>query len=271
MKTRARTARVIPRSKTGKNKVKITQTVSVPKMRPTQKASVLSLVRKMMARDHENKRVGNEVEIAVAHNSAISGADCEPLVPQIVPLNDNATQSTTTMRNGDKIKPKSLTVRGVVSLKASNANSTAQDLYVRVVIAAQKSIKVGSQVLAGSVDANRLLKPGFATADQIQFTGLTQDLNCPLNTDAFRVYYDKTFKLHGPTDTSAFPVYSRRWSYRFKSLPAYLTFDDGNGDWPNNFAPFVAVGYAYPDGTAPDTVTTKVVSTTTAFLEFEDA
>lgn len=224
-----------------------------------------------MARNLENKRVGYQAETAVAHNSAISGADCEPLIPEIVPINDNSTQSTTTMRIGDKIRPKSLLVRGIVSLKASNANSTAQDIYVRVILAAQKSIKVGSQVLAGSVDANRLLKPGFDTADQVQFTGQTEELNYPVNTDAFRVYYDKIFKLHGPTDTSAFPVYSRRWSYRFKNLPAQLTFDDGNGDWPNNFAPFVAVGYAYPDGTSPDTVTTKIISTTTSFLEFEDA
>lgn len=224
----------------------------------------------MIARNAENKRVGFQVETGVTHNSAISGADCEPLVQQITPINDNNTQSTTTMRIGDKIKPKRLTVKGVVSLRPENANSTAQDIYVRVVIASQKSIKVGSQVLAGNVDANRLLKPGFATDDQVQFAGETEELSYPINTDAFKVYYDKIFKLHSATDGSAIPVYSKRWSYRFKTLPASLTFDDGNGDWPNNFAPFVAIGYAYADGSGPDVLTQKLITHTTSFLEFED-
>lgn len=240
-------------------------------MKPTQKASVLSVVRKMIAKNLENKRVGFQVETAVLHNSAISGADCEPLVQEIVSINTSNTQSTTTMRIGDKIRPKRLTVKGVVSLRPENANSTAQDIYVRVIIASQKSIKVGSQVLAGSVDTSRLLKPGFATDDQAPFSGETEELSYPINTEAFKVYYDKIFKLHGPTDNSSFPAYSKRWSYTFKDMPASLTFDEGNGNWPNNFAPFVGIGYAYADGTNPDTVTTKLVTHTTSFLDYEDA
>jgi len=225
----------------------------------------------MIARNAENKRVGFQVETNVAHNSAISGADCEPLVGEIVPINTSSTQATTTMRIGDRVKPKRLTVKGVLSLRPGNAGTTQQDIYARVIIAAQKSIKVGSQVLAGSVDANRLLKPGFAADDQVQFAGETEELSYPINTDAFRVYYDKIFKFNASINGDAFPNYSKRWSYRFKDLPAALTWDEGNADWPNNFAPFVAIGYAYSDGTSPDTVTTRLNSCVTSFLEFEDA
>jgi len=240
-------------------------------MKPTQKAGILSLVKQMIAKNLQNKRIGFQIEQSVNHNSAISGADCEPIVGEIVQLNTSSTQATSSMRIGDRITPKSLTVRGVVSLNPGNAGTSQQDFYVRVVIASQKSIKVGSQVLAGSVDANRLLKPGFAAADQVPFTGATEELSYPLNTDAFKVYYDKVFKLHASINGGQFPAYSKRWSYRFKSLPSTLSFDEGNGDWPNNFAPFVAIGYAYSDGTSPDSVTTRLITQTTSFLDYEDA
>jgi len=240
-------------------------------MKPTQKASVLSVVRKMIAKNTENKRIGFQVETDVNHNSAISGADCEPLIGEIIPLNTSSTQSSTTMRIGDKINPKRLVVKGVVSLRPANAGTTQQDLYVRVILASQKSIKVGSQVLAGSVDTDRLMKPGFAADDQVAFTGETESIMYPINTDAFRVYYDKVFKLNASINGDAFPNYSKRWSYRFKDLPTSLSFDEGNGNWPNNFAPFVGIGYAYSDGTSPDTLTTRVISNVNAYLDFEDA
>jgi len=220
--------------------------------------------------------IGWEVESNVNHNSAISGADCEPIVQQIVPI-DSATGNTSGQRMGDRISPKSLVVKGVVSFRPDTC-TTSQPLYVRVVIAAQKSIKVGSQVLSGSVDTNRLLRPGFAGVgtDQVPFNGNTPEINYPINKDLFRVYYDKVFQLgtgipsSGGYGDTPFPQYAKRWSYRFKELPSALTFDEGNGDWANNFAPFVAIGYSYTDGTAPDLIT-RLVSNTTSFLTFEDA
>lgn len=244
-------------------------------MKPTVKAGVLSVVRRMLARTAENKLVGNAVESNVSHNSAISGADCEPIIPQIRPVNVDNTTSTSMLRIGDKITPKTLRVKGILSFKPDTAN-TQQSLYARVIIASQKSIKVGSQVLAGSVDANRLLRPNLVPgSEQVPFDGTTETLNFPINTEAFRVYYDKTIKLNSGLATaitaeSAYPNYSARWSYTFKQLPASLTFDEGNGDWPNNFAPFLAIGYAYSDGTSPDVLTTRFISNVTSFLEFED-
>lgn len=228
----------------------------------------------MIARNLENKRVGFQVETNVSHNSPIGGADCEPLVGEIVPIDTTTGQNSSTQRMGDRIKPKRLTVKGIVSFKPTTC-TTQQDIYVRVIIASQKSIKVGSQVLAGSVDTNRLLRPGFATDDQVPFAGETEELNYPINKDLFRVYMDKVYKLNVGTAGSveAFPRYSKRWSYTFKekNLPQSLTFDEGNGNWANNFAPFVAVGYAYSDGSSPETLTTRITSSTVSFLDFEDA
>lgn len=256
-----------------KQKVKVTKTVKVPKMRATQKAGVLAVVRRMLARNMENKLVGNQIEMNVNHNSPIGGADCRSVIPPIVAI-DSASGNTSTQRMGDRIKPKSLTVKGVVSLSPDQLFATS-DLYVRVIIASQKDIKLGSQVNGGSVDANRLLRPGFGGVgnDQVAFAGNTIEVGYPINKDKFRVYYDKVFKLGGRAGAGveAIPRYSARISYKFKQLPSSLTFDEGNGDWANNFAPFLAIGYAYSDGTAPDTVGTRIISNVYSKLEFEDA
>lgn len=226
----------------------------------------------MIARETENKAIGWKLEDNVAHNSAISPADCIPVVQEIAD-GTNAQQ-----RVGDRVKPKSLKVSGVVSFDNNDLN-TSQDIYVRVVIAAQKNIKVGSAV-TGGVDTDHLLRPAFAGLDQIAFDGNTLNLNMPINKELFRVYYDKIHKLTsaqvstgivGFGSVEANAGYSKRWSYKFKKLPASLTYDDGNGDWANNFAPFLAIGYAFSDGTAPDTVTTRIRSSVTSLLEYEDA
>lgn len=228
----------------------------------------MAVMRRMISKDAENKHIGWNVENNVQHNSAIGSADCEPLVQEI------AQGLTSQSRVGDRVKPKSLKVSGVVSFNPDDC-TTSQNIYARVVIVAQKNIKVGSQVTGGGVDAAHLLRPGLLATPEKAFQGNTIDLNYPINKDLFRVYYDRTFLLSsgvvtgGSVETQ--PLYSKRWSYRFKQLPASLTYDAGNGNWANNFAPFVAIGYAFSDGSSPDTITTRLISNTYSLLEFEDA
>lgn len=220
----------------------------------------------------ENKRIGIPVEYNVQHNSAIGSADCKSLIMEISPI-DSAAGSTASQRMGDRIKPKSLTVKGLVSLQTTSP--TQKDIYVRVIIAAQKSIKVGADVNASKVDAAHLLRPAYVGAglDQSPFAGYTMDLSYSINKDLFKVYMDKVIKLHACAEggVESLGRYSARWSYTFKDLPANFTFDEGTGDWPNNFAPFHAIGYAYSDGTVPDTVTTRLINNVYSVLEFEDA
>lgn len=221
----------------------------------------------MISRQSENKHIGWNIESNVQHNSAISGTDCVPVVQEI------AQGVTAQSRQGDRVKPKSLKVSGVVSFNPDDCTSS-QNIYVRVVIAAQKNIKVGSAV-TGGVDTAHLLRPGLAALPEKQFQGSTMDLNYPINKDLFRVYYDRTFKLSSGNIVSGsvetMPLYSKRWSFRFKQLPAALTYDTGNGDWANNFAPFMACGYAFSDGTTPDFGTTRLITNTYSLLEYEDA
>jgi len=191
-------------------------------------------------------------------------------VPEIAPL-DASTGSTARQRVGDRITPKYLRVDGVVSL---NENATSgNDIYVRLVIAAQKDVKTGSAILGGAISANTLLRPGYgSTANEVQFGGNTADMLYDINKDKFKVYMDRVVRLTQRKEAGV--EYSGQqsfvYSYAFKDLPASLTFDEENGNWPNNFAPFVALGYCYADGTSPDTLTTKITHTCYSQLQFED-
>lgn len=231
------------------------------------------MVKTLLGRKTENKAVGWTVESSVSHNSAIGAADCVPLLQDIGPLDATGGFNTSVQRIGDKIQPKSLRVRGCVSIKTDQ--NTTQNLYVRVIIASQKDIKVSSGIIAGGVNAAALLRPMLNTAagaDEAAYTGSTQSSLQPINTDLFRVYYDKTFLIcPASNQTVENTKGSFRWDYDFKSLPANLTYDNTNGNYANNFAPFMALGYCYADGTAPDTVTTRIVSNTYSLLTFEDA
>lgn len=220
----------------------------------------------MIGRNSENKVVGNKVEDGVTHNSAIGSADCYPLLTSI-------TQGVAaTERIGDRITPKSLTVHGVLSINPEQGTNDLGDFYARIIIATQKDIKVSTAV-TGHVDTGALLRPAFgAPNDQVPFVGNTMELNYPINKDKFHVYLDKVvrFKMTKSLSQDTWGNYSYRWSYTFKKLPASFTFDEGNGDVPNNFAPFIAVGYAYSDGKSPDTIQLKLIHNCYSRLTFED-
>lgn len=245
---------------------KATKGVRVSK--PLRRA-MTAVAKSVISRRAEDKAIGIMVEDNILHNSPIGPADCEPVIPEV-------SQGTTARdRTGDRLTPKALHVKGIVSLNTVGVPNGRSDIYARVMILAQKDIKTGGQVLSGSINTGSLLKPGFGgSAIEQPFAGDTQDLLKPINTDLFRVYMDKTFKLsqvsEGAIEQNG--TYSARWAYTFtkKNLPASLTYDEGNVDWANNFAPFLCVGYAYSDGTAPDTVATKVMSTCYSELKFED-
>lgn len=242
---------------------------------PKTEVAVKQIVKRAIDRSIQDKRVGFQVEDRVFHNSPISAGDCVPLINQIAPL-DSTVGNLDQQRQGDKIRLKNMAVRGILALKP-DAQTSTQTLLVRVMLLAQKDIKVGSAVVAGTVDAAHLMAPDYNSApgaDQTNFSGNTVSVYQPINTDKFRVYYDKVFKLCPATNATVQNELNMvRWSYRFSKskLPANLTFDAGNGDWANNFAPFLAIGYAYADGTAPDLVSTKIVSHCDSYLTFEDA
>jgi len=238
-------------------------------MKDTQKAQTLQLVKRMISRSLNNKQVGWSVENAVLHNSPITPADCYPLVNQI------AVGTADYNRIGERIRPRALRVRGTIALNGSSITGgfTHVPIQVRVMILSEKDIKTAAQVLGGAVDTLRLLKPNIQAADEVDYSGATFNALLPVNKELFHVYYDKTFTLCGPEPEGVEQLtrFQVNWSKTITKLPASLTFDNGNGDYINNFAPFLAIGYSYPDGSSPDTVSQRIVSTTFSQLTYEDA
>lgn len=232
------------------------------------KKAVTQIVKSVISRNVENKAIGWLTENGVTHNSPIGAADCVPLVQQI------AQGVSAQQRVGDRIKPKSLRLRGIVSFQPDTCN-TSQNVYVRLLILAQKNVKEGNSVAAGVIDTAHLLRPALVGGDEQAFAGLTRNLYEPVNTDLFRVYMDRVIKLAPSVVTGgareAMPLYSARYNFRMKQLPAALTYDDGNGNWANNFAPFFCMGYAFSDGSVDPTITQRLINTCSTYLEFEDA
>jgi len=220
----------------------------------------------MINKDTENKERGYLVEDGVTHNSAISDAD-------VVPILGSIPQGTTSLtRLGDRVKPKSLIVSGVVGLNP-DYNPDNKQLLVTVLILQAKDKKTNALVAAGAGLAD-LLKPNIAGTEQVPFDGSTMRSTFPINTDKFRVHYHLKRVLSpgtlamGPREFDHFRFVKIISS---KSMPASLTWDEGTGDDCNNFAPFLVVGYSYLDGTAPDVANRRLITHISSTFQFEDA
>jgi len=226
---------------------------------------VTQIVKTQIARQTENKLVGFNVENNVVHNAPISDADVVPLIGSIL-------QGTSSLqRIGDRVKPKRLKVTGIVGLNA-DYNPDNKPMLVSVYILTAKDKKTNALLAAGAGMAD-LLKPNVNGTEQVPFDGTTLRNTYPVNTEKFRVYYQKKFRIAPGSlgaGTREFDFF--RWGYTFKQskMPASLTWDEATGDDCNNFAPFLVIGYSYVDGTAPPVIP-RLISNTSSELQFEDA
>lgn len=233
-------------------------------MKDTQKAQVMKMMRTLISKEAENKEVGWRVDDNL-HNSAISSAECYSIIQDLPEGTDGQS------RLGDRVKPKRLVVQGDVCINPGY-NPDTRVMYVRVIIATQKNIKQAGAT-AGAVDTDHLLRPGTFGTAETNFDGTLAKLRYPINDNKFKVYYDKVFKLIPTSTASGFPLLQSQFSFKkvFKKLPASLTYDEGSGDYNNNFAPFIAIGYCYADGGVPDTVNQRVQTKVWSKLTYEDA
>jgi len=226
---------------------------------------VTKIVKTQIARQTENKVVGYNVENGVLHNGAISDADVVPVLGSI----QEGTGSL--QRIGDRVKPKRLAVKGIIGLNPDN-NPNNKPMIVSVYILAAKDKKTNALVQAGAGLAD-FLKPNINGTEQVPFDGSTLRQTYPVNTEKFRVFYQKKFRIAPGTLTTGTREYDFiRWGYTFKQskMPVSLTFDEGTGDDANNFAPFLVMGWSYTDGSAPD-VTPRLISHCSSEFTFEDA
>lgn len=215
------------------------------------------IVRRIANKGIEVKHVGQNV-VNDAFNSSISAAsECYPILPQVTEGTDGH------QRIGDRINAKYLIVKGKLYYDNSVNGTYLPTSTVRVMILSQRNIKISSDV-SSRVDVDHLLKDNIGT-DQGRPYGSTAvpaqpnpfDNLAPINKDLFTVFMDRKFKMKeqmlgqlGNNNTVVVQgTQATHYFYKKIRCPKTLYFDDGNGNTPNNFAPFVCMGSVLDDNT----------------------
>lgn len=242
-------------------------------MRDTAKAQVATLVKRLISRSEETKLVCKSIVNKVLFNSGISGAnEVYDVLPNLIQGVDNY------QRIGDKVTPKSLTVRGTVAINFNEARSLTPEVHVFIV--SHKSKKSYDALNAGTNAgraqiANELIDAGDGS--DIPFDGQVLPTLFPLNRKLLTVHAHKVLKLassygaaadqHSSDDTIRF----KRFAVKIK-CPKTLTYDSSiSAIHPVNFAPVMMVGYVYPDGSFSEVLTTPVLVTAASTLYYDDA
>lgn len=232
-------------------------------------------VKRIVHKTRENKLVSHIIENGVYHNSGISNADYYSVMPAVTQgVGDN-------QRIGDQIQVKGMYVHVNVSLLSQFAYNANSPIRVRLFLLTHKSYKQTQGLAANLPPYTTLLRSnddGTAGSTTQPFDGTPQNYILPVNKEIYNVLKDISFQL-APPDTSitagADALYQANKQFKFKiRCPKLLQYDKVSTgvDFPVNWAPFMAVGYCYPDNSIiPDTTTTKIVVTARSFLYYEDA
>ena len=243
----------------------------------TRKAATVKLIKDVMAKEIETKFVQQAIS-NTACNSEITNSDVVACLPRLV---QDQGEGNAYERLATKITPKSLKINCHVSITPGVTRSTAVIVHYFVLTAKQfKSYST----LPSNVNMLRLLRTG----DNVQYTGFNGYVNnafLPVNTTDFTVLKRGSFKLQKNTgiaqdDTTAGnqPLagqYCHSWTVNIPT-PAKLIYEQDNNSprvvyYPNNFAPFLVVGYTHQDGSSPDTLNQDITLRHVAQMWYDDA
>lgn len=229
----------------------------LPYSKPVRKA-MARVAKAVIRRQEEKKMAGNNIENAVAHNAQISLSDCYPVMPFI-------TQGPGyNQRQGDKIRPQGIRVDGVVTFNDYGEGLIPVPLHVVVFVLQAKRNRDSSQITT-LTPINSLLDGGLGA---VAWDGSTLNSTYPINRDEFDILGARSFKLSDIIQENA-NCMSARYSMKVKT-PALLHYT-GAASLPNNFAPFVVLGWCRDDGVIPAITDTYVKHTCTSRVYYTDA
>jgi len=230
------------------------------KGRITVKASQLNArIKRVVKGMAEKKMAYQSIEID-SHNSSITNADCYQIVPAIAP-GDGSNQ-----RQGDTVRPTMLLVKAMVSIDQSEFGTGPRTIQCRLLALKQYTqANADDAQIKSSTDTDHLLNGGGT--NNTNYDGSQEHHLMPVNKDLMRVFLDKRFTL--TTGTSDNTKSSKMISFKIP-VPKVLKFTPSGGNLPTNLPPFLALGYCYPNGESPDTVTTAVHITASSFLYYTD-
>lgn len=262
-----------PPPKTRRNKApEVRASVRVAPLTAPVRAAVGRIARAAVSKAAEDKFVG--AHYTNTFNDVIGNVgDALPLMPAIGP------GTADFQRNGDRVTGKYLYVKGMVQYTVGSAYYPPRTC--RALVLSQKNIKTTGQITAGAVDLTHLLKDNIGTGTARAYSGGVFDNLAPINKDLFHVFMDRKFRFKFRQNTATTDPNTmagammegtnptRYFTCRIK-LPKTLTFDDGNGNYPNNFAPFFCLGAVSDDGSAPYTTGTPWQVQVQSIAYYED-
>lgn len=248
------------------------RTRSAAPSRPVSSVRLSALVRRIANRGTEVKHVGQNVVDARFNSTISSASECYRILPDV-------TEGVAGhQRIGDKIRPKYLVVKGKLMYDVGIAGTEIPPSTCRLLILTQKDIKA-SNMVAAEADVDHLLKDNIGTDVARAYSGTNFDNLAPINKDLFTVHMDRKIKMRAqferalgtPTDPILGYATQRAyyWTARIR-CPSTLTFDDGNINTPNNFAPFFCMGSVTDDNSGPWTANTPYRVTVQSELYYTD-
>lgn len=215
------------------------------------------VIKSVLMRQEETKTLGLIVENGVGHNAQIGAADLVPIIPAM-------TQGTAgSQRIGDKVKPVKLTLRGAVSYY-DRGQTTLSPMVCKIFVLQWKGQRDQSGGFL-NVPVNSLMDAGGSLT---AWDGSTIRALCSVNREAFQVLGVRTIKI-SDADVENHKVQTGQYSMTVK-CPATFNYPDGAVN-PSNFAPFLAVGWFYEDGSTPAITDVNIVHTCHSMLYYKDA
>jgi len=237
---------------------------------------VVKAVKNIVNAQSETKfRVGTVVTAGTAFTRGITSvAECYPCMPSVARSTGEANSHT---RIGDQISPTSLVIKGRVSFTYNTAVS--RNITVHIFVLSAKAVRNWDNYTA--IPIGSLLATG--NGDDATFNGTITNAALPVQRDTFTVHKYLKFNLtkgYGVTNPAAGNATdsvilaqnsSRAFSISLKP-PKVLKYADNAGLYPQNYAPFLCMGWTYNDeptaGDSPSTLITMNVCQT--HLRYKD-
>lgn len=243
-----------------------------PKLAPRVRKAVAKVAKAVLSKNVETKHVGQNVINAAFNQTISSASEMYRVLPDV-------TEGTAGhQRDGDKIRPKYLIVKGHIQIDDSYKDTYLPPTTLRVMILTQRNIKSSADL--SRADYAHLLKDNVGTDVARPYGGGIFDNLAPINKDLFTVLMDRKFKMRehmaAALGTTGVPISvqgtQRTISFVKKiKCPSTLHFDDGNGNTPNNFAPFFCMGAVSDDNSGAISLSTPYRATVLSELYFTDA
>lgn len=226
---------------------------SAPKRYSKKKSNIAKVVKSIMNESEETKfvvnalysaaGVGQNLSTHVPFSSAInSSSECYNCIPQVNQGTDDHN------RIGNVIQPRSLVVKGTISLRGTNLNS--ESVYADIYFLTSKNVK--DQANQNTLPITEMLNYGDGTNGN--YSGFSYIAQLPINKTQFNVIKhlrvllqkgagDPNTALSGGA-TSSTDTYSYNRNFTVKiPVPAKFTYEDKNAIWPTNFYPFMCAGF----------------------------